>query len=186
MINWIWQDAESQWFAAIEGFITNVLDGWRKKDCLYWFAVKESLSPNKSEIGRQLDESQGNTMMESSIFNPCDRVRYCNPHQGFTIKESVGSNGRMQVGVRDIWRGLFMIEAIISVDSRRAVGNDLRWQVSPQVESITPTCISTGINPRDCEGSSVDRESEFTISTISLYRQTSSRSRSAPLPFSAL
>jgi len=60
---------------------------------------------------------------------------------------------------RDILRGAFTIEAMISVDSRRKVWNGIRWQVSTEVESMIPTSIS--INPRDCKRPPVDRESEF-------------------------
>ena len=50
-----------------------------------------------------------------------------------------------------------MIETPISVYSRREVGNDLRWQVSTQ-EELIPT--SATINSCDCEGPSLDRETE--------------------------
>jgi len=79
----------------------------------------ESHEPNVFKIGRQSDESQGSTISESHQFNPCDSVRYCNSHQGSTTLESTGlddGNGRMNVDFRDIFRGFFMIEAMISVD----------------------------------------------------------------------
>ena len=57
---------------------------------------------------------------------------------------------------RDILRGAFTIEAMISVDSRRKVWNDL---LSTQPEIISTFIL---INSCDCEGPcSVDRESEF-------------------------
>jgi len=101
-------------------------------------------------------------MRESIIFNPCDGVRNCDPHQGFTIKESKvmdDSNGRMKDDFRGIWRGTIMKETIIRVDGGCEVWNDLHWQVSPQFEIIIPTFIF--INPRDCEDPSLDRASEF-------------------------
>ena len=102
------------------------------------------------------------TTIESHLFNPCDGVGYCDPHQGFTIIESTvpdDSNGRMKDDLRGIFRGPLMKETIIKVDGGCEVWNDLRWQVSPQVESIIPTFIS--INPRDCEDPSLHRETKF-------------------------
>jgi len=63
----------------------------------YWKGVSHSVRvllfsksphPNVLKIGRQSDESQGITTTESSKFNPCDGVGYCDPHQGFTTIES--------------------------------------------------------------------------------------------------
>ena len=95
-------------------------------------------------------------------FNPCDGVRYCDPNQGITPKESLSlddSNGRVKDDFRGIFRGSFITEAPIRVDGRCEVRNDLRWQVSTQPETINPTSIF--VNPRDCEGPSLHRESEF-------------------------
>ena len=78
----------------------------------------ESQHPHVFEIGRESDESQGNTTPESTRFNPCDGVRYCDPHQGATIKESTcldGSNGAMKDDFRGITRGKFMAETPIKV-----------------------------------------------------------------------
>jgi len=66
------------------------------------------------------------TTHESTIFNPGDGVRNCNPHQGFTIIESHaldGSNGRMKDDFCGITRGTLILEAPIGVDSRREVWN---------------------------------------------------------------
>jgi len=96
------------------------------------------------------------------MSNPCDGIRHCDTHQGFTMIESIlldASNRGMKDDFRDMWRGILMFEAPISVDGRCEVWNVLRWQISTQAESITPTCIF--INPRDCEGPSLHRESEF-------------------------
>ena len=61
------------------------------------------------------------------------------------------------IDFRDIFRGSFMIEAVISVpDGRREVRNGRRWHVSTEVE-IIPIFIS--IRSRD----SVDRETVFTL-----------------------
>jgi len=52
---------------------------------------------------------------------------------------------------------------MISVDRGCEVWNVLCWQVSTEVETINPTYIIFIISTRsrDCEGPSVDRESEF-------------------------
>jgi len=129
-------------------------------------AVVESLLPNEFKIGRQSDGSQGITFTERILFNMCDGVRYCDPHQGSTTMESPhldGSNGRMKDEFRDILRGTFTIETMISVDSGCEIGNVLSWQVYTQAETNGPTSIS---NPRDCQCPSVDRESEFIPSIV--------------------
>jgi len=82
----------------------------------------------------------------------CDGVGYCDPHQGFTTFESPvfdGGNGRMNECFSGIWRDFFIIETPMSVYSRREVRNVLRWQVSTQPETMTPTFMF--ISPRDCE-----------------------------------
>jgi len=79
--------------------MTNVCDGLRKEDCLQRCAVIESPISNVFQIGRQSDEYQGITTIESTPFNPCDGVGYCDPLQGFTMKESHvldDSTGRMK------------------------------------------------------------------------------------------
>ena len=63
--------------------------------------------------------SQGITIIESIIFNPCDGVGDFDPHQGFTTHESTcldGSNGRSNDDFRDIFRDKLTKEALISVD----------------------------------------------------------------------
>ena len=124
----------------------------------------ESIHPNEFKIGRQSDESQGITPTESILFNPYDGIRYCNPHQGFTTIESTvldGGNGWMKDDLLGIFRGFFITETVIKVDGGCEVWNVLRWQVSPEVETIIPTFIF--INPRDCEGPSLHRETEFSV-----------------------
>ena len=104
-------------------------DGWRKEDCFYWFAVTESRLPNVFQGTRQSDESQGITFIESIPFTICDSVGYCDPHQESTLRESTvldGVNGRMNDGFRGIFRGFFMIDTIINVDSGCEVRNILR------------------------------------------------------------
>jgi len=122
----------------------------------------ESQLPNEFKIGRQSDESQGNTTTEGRPINPCDGVRYFDPHQGITTPESIAlddSNGRMEDDFRDISRDILTIEAPISVHGGCEVWNGICWQVCTEVETKIPTSIF--INPRDCEDSSVDRESEL-------------------------
>ena len=60
-----------------------------------------------------------------------------------------GSNGRMKDDFRGIFRGPLMKETIIKVDGGCEVGNDLRWQVSTQPETMTPTFMF--ISSRDCD-----------------------------------
>ena len=65
------------------------------------------------EIGRQSDGFQGITTFESKPFNRRHKIRYYDPLQGCTTKESMvldGSNGRMKDDLRGIFRDLFMIE----------------------------------------------------------------------------
>ena len=109
-----------------------------------------------------MDGCQGITIIESSISNRSDSVRYCNPQQGSTASESTvvdGANGGMKDDLRGIERGLLTIETVTSVDSRCEVGNVLRWQVSTEAERI-PTSIFISISSCDCESRSVERESE--------------------------
>ena len=57
-------------------------------------------------------------MIESTLFNLCDGVRYCDPLQGFTTTESTSLddvNRRMEDDFRGIFRGLLIMEAMISV-----------------------------------------------------------------------
>ena len=122
----------------------------------------ESMPTNEFKIGGQLDESQRMATIESIISNRSDSVRYCNPLQGFATIESIfpdASSGRMKNDFRGIWRGLLILETPISVDGQREIWNVLHWQVSTEADTIFPTSIF--INPRDCEGPSLYRESEF-------------------------
>jgi len=117
-------------------------------------------------------------MTESTPFNMCDGVRYSDPLEVITTVESIlldGSNGRMKVDFSGIWRGTFMTETMISVDSGCKVRNAvIRWQVSPEEELTRPTFpppilfLSLHRCPCDCEGPSVDRESEFTLPTAAV------------------
>jgi len=87
----------------------------------------------------------------------CDVIRYCDPYQGFTTKESIfhdGGNGPSKDDFRGIFRGLFMTETIIGVDGRREIGNAVCWHVHTQPE-LKRRITSSG----DCENPSVDRES---------------------------
>ena len=52
------------------------------------------------------------------------------------------------------------MQAPISVDSGCEIRNVLCWHVRTDFDLSRPTSIF--INPRDCEGRSVDRETEFT------------------------
>ena len=124
----------------------------------------ESCLPNAFKGPRKLDESEGITTRESTLLNMCDGVRYCDPLQGFAIIESIvldGSNGRMKDDFRDIFRGAFTIETMISVDGRCEVWNDFRWHVSTQFELMTRPINIISISPRDCEGPSVHRDTAF-------------------------
>jgi len=79
------------------------------------------------EIGRQSDESQGHTIIESTPFNTCDGVRHGDPHQGSAMNERIalddGKNGGMKDDFRGTFRGFFMTkETMISVDGMASVG----------------------------------------------------------------
>ena len=160
MINWFW-DAESQWWAAIEGHSTDVSDGWRKEDCIYWFAVSETYSPMNSRLIdnrmniREWQPRKASLSMRVTASGIVTRTRDLQPMKAHSW-----------MVVTDGWKMIFVVSsgarssAPISVDGGCEVWNDLRRQVSTQPETIFPTSIF--VNPRDCEGPSLHRESEFT------------------------